>query len=428
MPGLPLGRYPLGVYAINAERGAITHVVDLSKRAQANHGKSGDDGRLRQHVRWIENEQSAILFPAIGRPFYGLVDPRYTTSLVALKVMSGIGTEPRQYGYAVQNSDIGGIGVLYGEASEDEEARLKMVVSGLANQRLLLLNSEGHASEAEARGRGFLLATDKLGATTLQAARDLWNIDEARMRTLARHGIENQNMTRLHDQAAMLIARAEEAAERLEWDRYVAWSREALGVESRAYPEVLDTLNDGIKGMVFFLALVLPAAFFGERLLFAAADIHRQLAGFAAVLVLIWLVLSQVHPAFELAHPLVILLAFSIMAMGGLVLFMIAGRFNRFVDEYQSRQARVHAQDLSRLSASYAAFMLGISNMRRRPLRNRLDAGDLDAIDFHPALFHFVRTANSLRQLCPAAQGVLRGSINPRQGMGRAQLRDARVR
>ena len=310
------------------------------------------------------------------------MDPRYTTSLVALKVLSGTGTEPRQYGYTVENSGIGGIGVLYGEASQDDEARLKMVVSGLGNQRLLLLNSEGHVDEAEARGRGFLLATEKLGATTLQSARDLWNIDEARMRTLARHGIENQRLTRLHDQAAELIARAEGAAERLEWDRYVAWSREALGVESRAYPEVLDTLNDVIKGMVFFLALVLPAAFFGERLLFAAADIRRQLAGFAAVLVLIWLVLSQVHPAFELAHPLVILLAFSIMAMGGLVLLMIVGRFNRFVDEYQSRQSRVHTQDLSRLSASYAAFMLGISNMRRRPLRTGLTLATLTLLTF----------------------------------------------
>ena len=33
---------------------------------------------------------------------------------------------------------------------------------------------------------------------------------------------------------------------------------------SRAYPEVLQTLNDVITGMVFFLALVIPTAFLGS--------------------------------------------------------------------------------------------------------------------------------------------------------------------
>ena len=378
VPGLVQGTYPLTVAALDAEQGVITHVVDLSKRGQAHHGKPRADGRLAKNVRWPQNEQTAVLFPGAGRPLYGLVEPRLLRALNEVKVLSAAGSEPRQYGYALGKSSIGSVGVIYGPADAAADDRVKVILDG----QFLLLNSEGSQSEAEARGQGFLLTEEGFGGATLQAARDLWNLDAARLGMLKEHGIENQRLTRLHAQAATAIAEAEAAAEQLKWDEYVAWSRKALGLETRAYPEVLATLNDVLEGVIFFMALLLPAAFFGERLLFAAADIRRQLAGFGLLLLAIWLILAQVHPAFELAEPLVVLLAFAIMAMAAFVLFMLVSRFNRVMAQHQSQQMRVHAQDLSRLSASYAAFMLGISNMRRRPLRTGLTLATLTLLTF----------------------------------------------
>ena len=87
--------------------------------------------------------------------------------------------------------------------------------------------------------------------------------------------------------------------------------------------------------------------FLAERLLFAAADIRRQLLGFGVALGIVWLAISQVHPAFAIAHPLVILLSFVIMAMAAFVLFLIAGRFNRHMRE---RGDAVHRAD-ARLAA-----------------------------------------------------------------------------
>ena len=378
VPGLVQGTYPLAIAALDAERGAITHVVDLSTRAQAHHGKPRLDGRLAQNVRWLHNERTAVLFPGVGRPLYGLVEPRFLHALNEVKVLTAAGSEPRQYGYALGPSSIGSVGVIYGPAAAAATDRVKVILDG----QLLLLNSEGSQSEAAARGRGFLLAEEGFGAATLQAARDVWTLDAARLEVLEKHGIENQRLTRLHAQAAGAIAQAEAAAEQRRWDEYVAWSRKALGLETRAYPEILATLNDVLKGVIFFMVLLVPAAFFGERLLFAAADIRRQLAGFGLLLLAIWLILAQVHPAFELAEPLVVLLAFAIMAMAALVLCMVVSRFNRVMAQHQSQQTRVHAQDLSRLSASYAAFMLGISNMRRRPLRTGLTLATLTLLTF----------------------------------------------
>ena len=144
--------------------------------------------------------------------------------------------------------------------------------------------------------------------------------------------------------------------------------------------------------IVFFLALLIPAAFFGERLLLASSDIRRQLAGFGVFLLVIWSVISQIHPAFEIAHPLVILLAFAIMAMAAFVLFMISGRFNRYMREYHARQAQVHETDISRVGAAYAAFSLGIANMRRRRLRTGLTLLTLTLLTFTVLSFTSFKT------------------------------------
>ena len=322
-----------------------------------------------------------MLFPTRARPLYGLIEPRSLRAVDMVKVLDGRGVEPRQYGYVIGQRAQQVFGVLFGSPGLEEENRLKLLI-GDVDQRQLLLNSSGYRDEEEARGRGFLLAHDELGFTALQAARDMWNLDEARIRSMRRHAIENARIDRLHARVADLIEGAERARDSLDWERYVALSREALGIEARAYPEVLGVLNDVIKGMVFFLALVVPAAFFGERLLFAASDIRRQLLGFFGLLLIVWMAISSVHPAFEIAHPLVVLLAFAIMALAAFVLFMIIGRFRRYLDENRRRLAQVHDRDISRLSAAYSAFMLGISNMRRRRLRTGLTLATLVLLTF----------------------------------------------
>ena len=372
---LPLGGYLAAAFAFDAEDHSITYAPDLSERARKFTGNADPSGFLRTDVRWQMQDQTIIVFPTIGRALYGLIEPRSLRSLNTFserfKVIDERGIEPRQYGYLLGDKAQDAFGVLFGSPSLHEEDRLKLIV-GAPQRRQLLLNGAGADSEEQARGRGFLLASEELGFTTLQAARDMWDLDEARIVSMRRHAIENGRLNRLHARAGELIAAAVAARERLDWERYVAFSREALGIESRAYPEVLGTLNDVIKGMVFFLALVVPAAFFGERLLFAAADIRRQLAYFALLLLVIWLAISSVHPAFEIAHPLVVLLAFAIMALAAFVLFLLAGRFRRYMGDHRRRLAKVHDRDISRLSAAYSAFMLGISNMRRRRLRTGL--------------------------------------------------------
>ena len=314
-----------------------------------------------------------VVFPCLSRPFYGLINPRSLNFLGGITVFNRYDTAPRQYGYALGSSLDEAAGVVFGPQDADPQNRIKI----LAGRQLLLLNNG--VPDSRPNGEGFALAEERLVPTLLQAAWDMWRLDEDRLQTMRDHAIENQHLQRLHQRTAQVLEAAQEAAQRKEWSRYVAHLRVALGLENQVYPEAIATLNDVIKGMVFFLALLIPAAFLGERLLLGAAQITRQLTGFGALLAAVWLAVSQVHPAFAIAHPLVILLAFAIMAMAGLVLVLISSRFNSFMKE---RGDRIHHVEMRRFSVAHAAFMLGISNMRRRKLRTGLTLTTLVLLTF----------------------------------------------
>ena len=378
IPGLSLGAVTLGAYSLDRVSGDIVYAPDLSERARKFHGKPTPSGRLAWAIRWNQNTRTVVVFPAVSRTLYGLTDPNRLMGMGKLKLIDAAGLAPRQYGYHFGGSMSSDLCVLFAprEGGRQDKA-LKMLFGSL-----LLINSPGGSNEEEAKGVGYDLQHESVLPTELHALRDIWRLNGARMETMRRHAIENQRLSRLHEAGRQHLDAAQAAHDSLHWKDYIAQVRAGLGVTMLAYPEVVGTLNDVIRGIVFFLALVIPTAFFGERLLFASPDVRWQIAGFGGLLLVVWLLISQVHPAFDIAHPLMILLAFAIMAMALFVLAMVSSRFNRFLREYQAEQAKVHQTDISRVSAAYTAFILGISNMRRRRLRTGLTLLTLTLLTF----------------------------------------------
>ncbi|MFC1525375.1 FtsX-like permease family protein [Candidatus Latescibacterota bacterium] len=374
VPGLFVGGIEVAAFVLDQESGDVTYAPDLSQRAQKFHGKPLGSGRLTHSVRWTTATKTVVVFPCIPRTIYGLVHPNLLFPIGDMKIIDRGGVAPRQYGFNIDFMAEAAVIFAPREARDDS---LKLLMKGM-----LLINSPGGDTEEQARGTGYGMATADLVPTEYLAARDMWRLNDARLKTMRRHAIENQRLTRLHEAGRRHLEAATAAMESRQWEEYIAEIRAALGVTLKAYPDVVGTLNDVIRGIVFFLALVIPAAFFGERLLFASPDIRMQLAGFGGLLLAIWMVISQVHPAFAIAHPLIILLGFSIMAMACFVLAMVMARFNRYIKEYQAAQAMVHQTDISRISAAYTAFMLGISNMRRRKLRTGLTLLTLTLLTF----------------------------------------------
>ena len=408
IPGLNLGYQGCGAYVLDSD-GNIIYAPDLSERSSLHHGKPSGDGWLGKAIRWTTDEKVIVVFPCFGKPFFGLIDPQRLTALRGLKVIDSAGRPAEQYGFTIGMGLEEPVGILFGP---NEPARKKLSsLKILMGQRMMLLNSEGSEDEERARGIGYSMEEDDLIPTGLLAAQDMWNLNEARLQTMRTHAIENQRLSRLHERGRELIDEARNAMEERRWDVYVARVRAALGLAAKAYPDTKGTLNDVIRGMVFFLALVIPAAFFGERLIFAAPDIRLQLAGFGGLLLVIWIVISQIHPAFAIAHPLVILLGFAIMFMSCFVLSLLSSRFNAFMKEHKAKAAQVHEVDISRVSAAYAAFTLGISNMRRRRLRTGLTLVTLTLLTFTVLSFTSFRQQIRFMAFTMAHKGSYEGVL-----------------
>jgi len=138
-----------------------------------------------------------------------------------------------------------------------------------------------------------------------------------------------------------------------------------------------------IRGVLFYLALLLPFSSCFERLLFAASTIRGRILGMMAIFGVSFLGLVLVHPAFRFTKtPLVVLLAFLILSLALVVIALILGKFDRLLLEQKMLITGVH-EDTSNLGGTTArAIDLGISNIRRRPQRCFLTAATIVLVTF----------------------------------------------
>ncbi|MEE3258078.1 MAG: FtsX-like permease family protein [Candidatus Latescibacterota bacterium] len=392
-------------YYIDPITGRITYAPDR--------GVQGDEVYpMKVAMDWRDKQWMVILFPCAPYNFYDIVDPRYLTKLANVKVFDETNSAPVEYGYTIgegpsaQNEPVG---VLFARPG----SRVKMGFgAGLLGFRSLLLNATSVTDKEKAEGVGFKINPNtSFARTTFQAASDMWSLDEARIGELRSFAIENQRLNDLHYRAKTELDLAEVASAERRWGDFVRHTRAAFGLESRAYPDVRSTQNDVIHGIIFFMALVIPCAFFTERLLFTAATIKNQIIGFVGVFMVIWIVLWMVHPAFQLSNPFVILLAFIIIALAVLVMSIISGRFNEQMKKLRTEVAVIHDTDVSRSSASVTAFQLGISNMKRRKTRTALTFTTLLLLTFTVLSFTSIRTGMRFNQITRDNEGLYEGLL-----------------
>ncbi|MCZ6634929.1 MAG: hypothetical protein O7G87_16130, partial [bacterium] len=360
-------------------------------------------------ANWWTIERTLILFPCVATDFYDTVDPRYLNTLHQISVYGEGNTVPQEYGYSIGSGEDEPVGVVFTSPGEKVKVAMR---SGSIGVRLLLLNSSSAETKQIARGAGFQIwSHGSFVRTSFQAAKDMWTLNEARMQELRDFSIENQRLEALHAQAKHHIDEAERAMQEKDWDSFAKHSRAGLGIESRAYPDVKATQNDVIRGVIFFMILVIPCAFFVERLVFTASDIRWQILGLTGVFIVIWMLISQVHPAFQLSNPFVILLSFVIMFLALFVIAIVFGRFNDNMRRLRSDDVLLHDTDVGRVSASVAAFHLGIANMKRRKLRTWLTFVTLVLLTFTVLSFTSIKSSLEFHQLHRDVEGVYPGFL-----------------
>ena len=250
-------------------------------------------------------------------------------------------------------------------------------------------------------GRGYKLADwPRIAMTPHRVAWDMWVLDDERIRFFAEHAIRNDRVNTLHGLAKVHLDEADRQLAARQYDKYLTAVRAAWSYESKAYPDVQGTASDVVRGVLFYLFLLLPFTYAAERLFVASRDIQTRLISSAVIFVGFFVGLRYAHPAFDIltVPALVVLLAFVMLALTIAVVSIIVQKFESQMRQLQIEMGAAHSTDVGRLGASAAAFSLGISNMRRRKSRTALTCATLILLTFTVLSFTSVQSGDRDRK------------------------------
>jgi hypothetical protein len=123
-------------------------------------------------------------------------------------------------------------------------------------------------------------------------------------------------------------------------------------------------------------------------------------------------VVYAVHPAFQLTYsPMVVILAFFIVGLSVLVSLIIFFRFENEMTGLQRRSKHIKASSISQGKAFGAAFVIGVSNLRRRPIRTILTCATLVILTFTIMNFTAVKSTRELGKVRFSEKAPYKGML-----------------
>ncbi|MEI7766298.1 MAG: FtsX-like permease family protein, partial [Phycisphaerae bacterium] len=391
--------------------GKIDYTVDRSPQ-----GTDMLSNRLTR--RFVREDVSIVIAPMRGLAIFDLLDPRVLTPLLEIKLLNAASlSRPDHSALFLPNSLIPGdngpytenCGVIYGPV---EANMVALVNQGLSGTRASLINTAAGSSEKHI---GFSTNTPggRINATALRIAADLVAVNHDRLAKLSKYGIQNTLLNDLDKQAQASLDEAQKALTNREYSRAYRAGTHAWGVALRAYPDVRSLGKDAVIASVFFLALVLPFAFFIERLTIRAKNPNLRVIWTLVIFLALFGLMWCIHPAFAIAlSPMIVLLAFVMIILMLVVTSIVYRKFVNLIKEYRSQLEGVHGADLKRFSASGVALNLSLSTMARRKARTLLTGATLTMLAFAIVTFSSINSSISFRQtliakVTPTYNGLL---------------------
>ncbi|MDD3725697.1 MAG: FtsX-like permease family protein, partial [Candidatus Ratteibacteria bacterium] len=404
-------RITLAAFSIDKDSGEIVLSPDLGV------GGAGQYP-VTFSMDYKEKDWMLVLFESRTISLTGLIDPQYLVQLDKVEVLDMSNSVPSEYGYYLEYPEF--IPFRWSSSSEPlgcvfarEHMRIKILgQAGPLGKRLLLLNAK-EGSKETSEGLGFEVAnTPFIYNTPYQAAKDMIILDTYRRKNFEQFGIKNERLTELQEESKKLLEMANLAKQDNRWYDFLKYSRQSQAIECRAYPDVRNTANDVVKGVIFYFILLLPFAYFGERLLFNFVKLEKRIAGTFGIFIVVYWIMRMVHPAFKLTNaPEVILLSFIVLALSLVVLSIVASKFEEQMRQIKMESSRVYETDVGRVTATATAFSLGVANMKRRPIRTILTAITLILLTFTVLSFTSIKSYMKYNQILkpykPLYQGIL---------------------
>ncbi|MCU0601920.1 MAG: M28 family peptidase [Desulfobacterales bacterium] len=335
-----------------------------------------DAYRVKMNRRFMETD--LVMFAGDGITLFNLLEPRTFRHLTKADVLDGRReAEPLHWFMSRLDTWSSIITTVFLEPGTP----LKMSLSDTVLRRKFVLIN---ASEEWPIGIGYRVEEfPRLHRTTYRVARDMWALLTPRIANLEVSGIFNERIRRLEEEGREALKTADAALAAENYDRFSEASARSWALAIRVYDDVEKTQKDVLYGVLFYIALFVPFAFCLERLLFSYANIYRRIVAFSVILLVLIVLIYNVHPAFQLAYsPMVVILAFFIMGLSLIVTLIIFFRFEQEMAGLQSRARMVQVGEISRWKAFVAAFLLGVSNLRRRRVRTALTCTTLVLLTF----------------------------------------------
>jgi hypothetical protein len=390
-------------YKFDAATGDMIWAIDKKQTGK-------DAYRVKMRRRSMETD--LVFFAGSGTTLFDLLEPRTMRYLTKVNVIDGRREAlPVKYYYSRLDTWRSTISTFFLEPGTP----LKLTLSdSILNKKLILLNN----SPKNPLGSGYLVEKwPVLHRTEYRVAKDMWTLLGDRIANIEKHGIFSERIHNLFREGTDALKRAEQAWQDKRYDGFMAAATSSWALANRVYDDVESTQKDVLYGVLFYIALFVPFAFCLERLIFSFANIYKRIVAFCAILIVLIAVIYNVHPAFQLAYsPMVVILAFLIMGLSLLVTLIIFFRFEEEINRFHSRAVVAQATDLGRWKAFAAAFLLGVSNLRRRRLRTTLTCATLVILTFTIMSFTSAKSLRLQQRLLysrhTSYQGILLKNVN----------------
>ncbi len=368
-----------------------------------------ETGKNNYRVKMLRRAMKTrlIMFACRETTIFDLLEPRSLDFMTKLYLYDGRrDAPPQRYWYSRIDTRESIISSIYLEPG----SWLKLTLSdNVLTRRLILTNG----SDQNPLGFGYPVNENpQINNTIYRAALDGWTLLAPRIVNLESHGIYDDRINTLQQRGLAALAASVKNLEEFNYTQFRESAAEALALADRVYDQIEKTQKDVLFGVLFYIALFVPFAFCMERFLFGYANIYKRIVAFALILVGLIAIIYNVHPAFDLAYsPMVVILAFFIIGLSSMVTLIIFFRFEEEMILMQRHASHMSATEISRWKAFFAAFFLGVSNLRRRRFRTILTCSTLIILTFTIMSFTTVKSNQQENRLFFHAQAPYRGLL-----------------
>ena len=204
------------------EEGRIAYAPDFGTEGDLE-GASSSKSKFPtlQRYGWWENEMMEVMFESRSLSVFEIIDSSYLTALDKMKILNEDDVRPLEYSFSYVQAqstlegDVTRAGVAFARYDPEtgETDPLKILMStGLFGVKYLLLNAPMDLldkpidkwnvdEQLKKRARGAGHTSGVIFRPSFEAAKDMWVVDDVRMKQLAQYGIENQRLTMFHTRA-----------------------------------------------------------------------------------------------------------------------------------------------------------------------------------------------------------------------------------